>query len=117
MGHKITHIELSANDHRAAARFYEAVFGWQTREFPGMEYTIFSASEDGPSGGFNPIQEDQPAGTTIIYIETDDIDASLAAVEAHGGRQLMPPAEVPGVGTIAQFTDPTGNRMALLKPA
>lgn len=117
MGHKITHIELSANDHQAAARFYEAVFGWQTQEFPGMNYTTFSASEGGPSGGLNPIQEGNPAGTTVVYIETDDVEASLAAVEAHGGQRLMPPTEVPGVGTIAQFTDPTGNRMALLKHA
>jgi predicted enzyme related to lactoylglutathione lyase len=44
------------------------------------------------------------------------VDATLAKIEANGGKTLMPGMDIPTVGRIAQFTDPTGNRMALLKP-
>jgi len=49
----------------------------------------------------------------LLYIGTDDIDASLAKVEAHGGKTVLPKTEIPGIGWFAIFTDQTGNRLAL----
>jgi len=117
MSHPIIHIEISAADRQEAVKFYTEIFGWQTQDFPQMNYTTFSFGQEGMGGGFNPVQEGNPPGTVVPYIQTDDIDAVLAKVEAKGGKTLMPKMEIPGVGFIAQFSDPTGNRMALLTPA
>jgi len=116
MTHPIVHIELSAADRQAAARFYADIFGWQTQDFPEMNYTTFSTGEGSVGGGLNPVQEGNPAGTVVPYIQTDDIDATLAKIEARGGQTVVPKMEIPGVGFIAHFSDPTGNRMALLTP-
>ena len=74
-------------------------------------------AEGGPGGGFVNTGEsmgmDYKAGELLVYISTDDIDASLAQVEAHGGKTLLPKTEIPQVGWFAFFADPTGNRVAL----
>jgi len=49
----------------------------------------------------------------LVYLATDDIDATLATVEAHGGKTVLPKTEIPHVGWWAVFTDPTGNHLAL----
>ncbi len=117
MGHPIVHIELSAKDVAAAKAFYNQVFGWEMQDFPEMNYVTFSSGEGAPGGGFNQVSEQVPAGSTVLYINTEDIGASMAAIEAHGGKRTAPDIDIPGVGVIAWFTDPSGNLMSLLKPA
>ena len=116
MSHPIVHIELSASSHKEAAKFYAEVFGWAMTDFPEMDYTTFSSGENAPGGGFNNVQEGNPAGTTVIYIHTDSIEESAAKIEAGGGQLLGPAMDIPTVGTMQHFTDPTGNHMSLLKP-
>jgi len=111
--HPIVHIEFSADDREAAAQFYADVLGWKTTQMPEMNYATFAA-EGGPGGGFNPVTEQNPAGTVLIYVATDDIEASLAKVEAAGGKTVMPKTEIPEVGWFGLFTDPTGNLVGLL---
>ena len=53
----------------------------------------------------------------LVYVGTDDIEASLAKAESLGGSTIVPKTEIPGQGWFAVFTDPTGNRMALYTPA
>lgn len=114
--HPIVHVELSANDHKEAAKFYSDVFEWEIKEFPEMNYSTFAA-EGGSGGGFNPVSEDNPAGQVLVYINTPDLKASLEKIKKHGGTVLLESYEIPTVGTMATFKDPTGNLMALLQPA
>ena len=117
MSHPIIHIEISAQDRQEAANFYKAIFGWETQDFPDMDYTTFKSGEGGIGGGFMTVRDDSPAGTVVAYIQTDDINATLSQIEAHGGKVLVPPMDIPGVGRFAHFSDPTGNLMAVLQPA
>ncbi len=110
--HPIVHVELSASTGAAASKFYHDVFGWKIEHAPQFDYYMFSA-EGGPGGGFNPVGEHTKAGDVLVYIGTDDIEASLAQIEKAGGKTLVPKTEISGVGWFAQFSDPTGNRMAL----
>lgn len=115
--HPIIHIELSAVDRHKAGEFYENVFGWKVQDIPEMSYATFSTGDEGEvGGGFAPIDENTPAGTVTIYISTPDIIASMAAVEVHGGKILIPKTEIPTVGWFALFSDPTGNKLAILQP-
>lgn len=111
-GHPIVHIELSSKDRAKDSKFYSDVFGWTMQEYPEMDYTTFEAT-GGPGGGFNPVRADNPAGTVLVYIDSDDIDADLEKIRKHGGKVLMGKTEIPNTGWFSLFEDPTGNKMAL----
>lgn len=115
MSSPIVHVEISAEDRSQLAQFYREIFSWELQDFPGMDYTTFTSGEGGVGGGFNPVGEGNEAGTVVVYIAVDDVQATLDEIEQRGGKTLMEPTDVPDVGTIAQFIDPTGNRMAIIK--
>ena len=112
--HKIIHIELSAKDRKALSKFYADVFGWELQHLDDMNYTTFKAG-DGVAGGFNPVTEQNPAGTVLIYIETDDVTASLKEVQKAGGTIISPEMEIPNTGKFGVFRDPQGNLIGLFK--
>ena len=115
-GHPIVHVEIPTVNAGAAGKFYSDVFGWQTQSHPEYNYTTFQA-EGGPAGGFVQLNPESPIeyklDSLLVYLATDDIDATLAVIEAHGGKTVYPKTEIPQVGWFAIFTDPSGNRLAL----
>ncbi len=110
--HKIVHIELSAKDRKALSKFYADVFGWEVEHIDDLDYTTFKAG-DGVAGGFNPVREENPPGTVLVYIETDDVTASLSAVKKAGGTIISPEMEIPKTGKFGVFRDPQGNLVGL----
>jgi len=112
--HKIVHIELAAKDRKALSKFYTDVFGWEVEHIDDMDYTTFKAG-DGVAGGFNPVNAQNPAGTVTIYIETDDVTASLNAVKKAGGTIITPEMEIPKTGKFGMFRDPQGNMIGVFK--
>lgn len=46
------------------------------------------------------------AAVWLGYIGVDDVDASVAAIEAAGGSTQMPATTMPGVGRMAMVADP-----------
>jgi predicted enzyme related to lactoylglutathione lyase len=114
-GHPIVHVEIPARDLKDGSQFYADVFGWQIDN--SMEgYPMFKA-EGGPAGGFVHLSDpSHMAGRVLVYLGTDDIEASLAAIEAHGGKTITPKSEIPHVGWWAVFSDPSGNAIALFTP-
>ncbi len=110
--HPFVHIEISAKNLDAASKFYTDLFGWKVDFLPEMNYTTFEPGE-GVGGGFNPVTAENPAGTVIVYIGTDDIEATLAKIAQLGGKTLVPKTEIPGMGWFAIFADPTGNKIGL----
>lgn len=117
--HPIVHVEISALDREAAGQFYADLFGWHVQQMPEMNYAMFSAEEgdEGPGGGFSPVSDDNPAGTVMFYIGTDDVDASLAKAEKLGGKALVPRTEIPGMGWFGVFSDPSGNKIGVFQSA
>lgn len=111
-GHAIVHVEIPANNQEEAGKFYESLFGWKIQPAPEMNYTMFAA-EGGPGGGFPQVGEMAQAGQVLVYVSTDDIDATLAKVESLGGKTVLPKHEIPTVGWFGIFTDLTGNKIAL----
>ena len=63
------------------------------------------------------LSDEYPAGLVVNYISCPDINESMAAIEEAGGKVIMPAVEVPGVGQVSMFTDPSGNTLGLLQPA
>jgi predicted enzyme related to lactoylglutathione lyase len=110
--HPIVHVEIPANDRQAAGAFYRTLFDWQVQDMPEMDYATFSA-EGGPGGGFTTVGQMSEAGKVLVYVLTEDIDATLAKAESLGGTTLVPKTEIPGMGWFGVFSDPTGNQIGV----
>jgi predicted enzyme related to lactoylglutathione lyase len=120
--HSIVHVELPASDPKEAAQFYSNLFGWGTEASPSPtgEYWQFTPDAQ-PGGGFNPVGDSGmwpvKPGDVLLYISTDDIDATLAKAESLGGKAVTPKTEIPGMGWWGMFSDPTGNKIGLFMSA
>lgn len=112
--HSIVHIELSAKDLEKSAKFYSDLFGWGTEQRPAENYATWSPDE-GVGGGFNPVNETNPAGTVLVYVGTDDILRDLEKIASLGGKVIIPRTELPNTGWMAVFEDPSGNRLGLFE--
>ena len=113
--HPIVHVEIPASDLKAATQFYSDVFGWEFDH--SMDYYPMFKAEGGPGGGFVQHGDvSHTVGVPLLFLGTDDIEAKLAEIEAHGGKTLMPKTSIgenAEHGWWAVFTDPVGNRFAL----
>ena len=120
MAHPIVHVEIPATDPQALGDFYKNTFGWNLTLDTTFDYLQFDG-DGGPSGAFSrntdPMENGQWAGagpnSPLLYLGTDDIDGDLAKVEAAGGQVLVPKMEIPGIGWMAIFRDPSGNHIGL----
>ncbi len=125
MNGSVVHFEVPFDDGDRARSFYRDVFGWQIQAMPGMDYTIVStgpAGDDGMPGepgyiGGGMFQRAAPIATPVVVMAVDDIDATLAEVEAHGGAIVRPREPVGDMGFAAYFTDSEGNLMGLWQTA
>lgn len=113
--HHVVHVEFSAKDLEAMGNFYRDLFGWEIVQIPEMNYATFETG-DNTGGGFNPVSDTNPAGTVLVYIGTDDIDASLAKAESLGGKVVLQKTEIPETGWFGFFSDITGNVVGLYTP-
>jgi predicted enzyme related to lactoylglutathione lyase len=114
--HPIVHFEIPATDTKATGKFYGDVFGWKIETSPEFDYVMFQ-SEGGPGGGFvgisAPAHVEYKLDRLLVYLGTEDIEATLATIEAHGGKTVLAKTEIPGIGWWAVFTDPNGNHLGL----
>lgn len=103
--------ELATPDPDASKAFYDDVVGWTVEAAPSgpIDYRMIAAA-DGLVGGVARLTPDMEAGGArpawIGYVGVDDVDASVAGLEAAGGRTRMPATDLPGVGRLAMVADP-----------
>jgi len=114
--HAISYVELGVTDLAATRAFYEAAFGWKFNDYGGAYAGIKSPDGDGEVGGFNPASAPGTAGSPLILLFSEDLDATAAAVTAAGGAVVAGPYEFPG-GRRFEFTDPSGNRLGVYADA
>ena len=113
--HTLDYIELAAPDVAAAKGFYAAAFGWTFNDY-GPDYAgIRSADGSDEVGGLTAGAAPSAEGV-LVLVYTEDVDASLRAVEAAGGTVTDAIFEYPG-GRRFHFTDPAGNRLGAYQPA
>lgn len=107
-------IAHSGPDLAKAKAFYADVLGWNIVEMPMQDGSSHSAImlDDGPIGGFSPMPED--GGAWTVFITVEDVDSATKTAQAKGAQVIMPPTDMPGVGRMAQLTDPQGARFAMI---
>ena len=107
---RLNYVELPVGDIAAVRGFYEAAFGWTMTAFgPTYAATLTGDTDVGLQG-----DAAEATAAPLPVIEVDDLDATLAAVEAAGGTILRPIFAFPG-GRRFQFRDPSGNELAAVK--
>lgn len=114
MANPVVHFEIGCRDKEATAAFYEAVFGW-----PPSPYGPYGMSLDTGGGlpGHITALGHEPHTYVMVYIEVDDIAATLAAITAAGGQALVGPLPIPDGRSFAWFKDPQGNMLGLFSAA
>ncbi|WP_433012758.1 VOC family protein [Kribbella sp. CA-294648] len=105
-------IDITAHDATASRAFYTQLFGWRLQVIEALNYALIDPDDNTLPGGIGQQDETHPAGV-VTYFSVPDVDASLAHAEQLGGKTAVPPWEVPGLGRMAVFLDPDGNRIGL----
>ena len=114
--HAIDYVELTVLDLAEAQRFYADAFGWAFTAY-GETYAGIRGQSGDPAaevGGLAVGTEVRPGGP-LVLLWSADLDRTLAAVEAAGGRVLQGPYDFPG-GRRFHFADPSGNELGVWSP-
>jgi len=122
---RVVHFEVPFDDADRAGDFYKEVFDWQIQPMPEMNYTIVSTGPTGDQGmpsepgfiGGGMMQRQAPVNSPVITIAVDDIDATVNAIEKHGGAAVGEKMAVGDMGFAAYFSDSEGNLMGLWQNA
>ena len=105
-------LDLWTPDRPAAMDFYASVFGWDYVVAPEEQHFYTMAKVRGLDAAGLVTPPGNPDAPTVwfVYLATDDIDATAAAIKEHGGQVFAGPIEVPGSDAIrfVLAVDPSG---------
>ena len=114
--------ELLTNNPDAAKAFYDPVAGWtiDAAATGDIDYRMIDAGDGAVGGTMTLTREMKDHGAKprwLGYIGVDDVDTTVAAIEARGGHVVMPAFDMDGVGRIALAADPQGNPFYVMRGA
>src|SRR5689334_5896848 len=101
MPNPVVHFEIGCRDNAATQTFYSQLFGWSMNPM-GPATMIDTGSIPGvPSiqGHFSSLGH-EPHNYVTVYVQVDDIEASIAKAVGLGGKCLVKPVKIP-MGTFA----------------
>jgi predicted enzyme related to lactoylglutathione lyase len=103
--------ETVTTDVARATAFYQALFGWSAESTPMGDFTYWTFKQGADFvGGLFPMPPEMqgvaPHWTT--YFTVTDVDETVKAAEALGGKLCMPVKDIPGVGRFCGISSPQG---------
>lgn len=118
----IVHFEIPINSPEEAKKFYSDTFGWNIQQWGDKDYWMASTTEVDEqtrmpkkpgmiNGGM--MKREGDFQHPILTISVDDIEATLAKIEAAGGKTIKGKDAVGDMGWTAYFEDTQGNMMGL----
>ena len=107
----IVHFELPSADVERAKGFWSGVFGWTLRRH-GRAVRV--SDDPGRGARRRDLPSDEAGSGPVVYMATDDIDATLAKVGEAGGTagEKQP---IPEIGWFARCKDTEGNSFSLFQ--
>ena len=116
--HPIGWFEIYVSDFDKAKDFYSELFGWQFNKSTTLAnpyYWIIYTGEGSVSGGLMKKSDPKHTGQAVVlYVETEDIDATIKSAEKLGGKIIQGKTLInEKAGYFALFTDLDGNTMGL----
>jgi predicted enzyme related to lactoylglutathione lyase len=119
MGNAVVHFEVMAQDRKKAGAFFSELFGWTLDTDNPAGYGVIAHSDNHSKGGigigggiFGDMEPGQDGVT--FYVEVDDVEATLAQVEALGGKRLYGPDQNGGP-VFGHLLDPEGHWVGLFQ--
>lgn len=120
MGNPFVHAELNSTDVAKAKGFYGQLFDWKLEDMqmPEMTYTIIKVGEGsyGVGGGIMKQMIPGAPSTWVPYVGVDDLKAATAKAKSLGAEIMVENMEVPSMGWLSIFKDPTGAITGLWQP-
>jgi predicted enzyme related to lactoylglutathione lyase len=111
----VAHFAINADDVRASQAFYTNCFGWNYQPYgPPEFFQIVTANGERP-GPLGALQHRRNFDGDIrvtgfeCTVAVADVDAVASAARASGGRILMAPTTLMGIGHLIWLADPAGN--------
>ena len=116
MPNPVVHFEIVGADNAKTQQFYTELFDWTIDDDNPMNYGMVNTGSDrGISGGILGVEEEDDRPGVRIYIEVDDLQATLDRAEQLDGKTILPPTVIPDMVTFALFADPDGTLIGLVK--
>jgi len=114
---KVVHFEIPAENMARAKKFYSSVFGWETEDVPGMEYSMVHTVETGEDrmpkekGAINGgmMKRMDAVKAPVVTINVSDIDKAVQKVVKAGGKIVVEKQMVMDMGWNAYVKDTEGN--------
>ncbi|UYG17454.1 VOC family protein [Brachybacterium huguangmaarense] len=121
-----TWMDLSCHDLESAQSFYGDLFGWTFEDAGPETHHYQRASVDGrPVAGLmlamdadgTPLPADEAPSAWTVYLATDDVERTSAAIADAGGSLVFGPVDVPDVGRMAFVADAVGTPFGIWQAA
>jgi uncharacterized protein len=109
--------ELLTTDVAAARKFYGGLLGWKIRDMEGspMSYGVISTGDQDIGGMMAiPAQAKGMPPAWGTYVTVKNVDEVVSKVAGLGGKVLVKPDDIPGVGRFAVIQDPQGASISLI---
>ena len=116
MGNPVVQWQIVTKEPEKAAKFYAGLFGWKVDASNALGYRVVDTqSGRGINGGVWP---SPPEGHNLVqlFVEVEDIDASIAKATALGASVIVPKSELPDGDALAIVLDPAGLSFGLYRP-
>lgn len=110
---KFSWCELLTTDTESSKAFYGKLFNWELEPAPnappGVDYTIAKCNGQ-PIAGMMALPDDAQGVPPHwgSYITVADVNASVKFAVELGGTVLVPPQDIPLVGSFSVIQDPQG---------
>jgi predicted enzyme related to lactoylglutathione lyase len=122
MSNDVDFFAINADDVPRARQFYATVFGWDFEPWGPPGFYLIATDKNAGGGHSGALQErrelvpGQKMNGFECTITVDNIDQTIRAIEANGGRLATPKFHIPTVGIVAYFLDTEGNVAGLRQP-
>ncbi|MGI5125728.1 VOC family protein [Pseudonocardia sp. CA-107938] len=114
---ELRHFAINATDLDAARRFYGAVFDLHCTPWGPPGFFHLDSGPDGVQGALQQGRDlgDGPSRGFECTFAVDDVRAAMRSAVVAGGRVLMQPTAIEGVGTLVWLADPDGNAVGAMQ--
>jgi hypothetical protein len=110
----LSYFAINADEVQRGKAFYEEVFGWTFTPWgPPDYYQVRTAGVLGALQERRDLIEGVRTNAFEPTFRVEDIRVALAAVAANGGKLLVQPYFIEGVGDIGYFQDTEGNSVGV----
>src|SRR4030095_1327053 len=114
MGRPVMHFEIASLNIERASAFYRELFDWEIGEEELDGYRLVRTAEGSIGGGLLRSPEGVFPYVTI-YVGVDGLHVTLRRGAGRGGKVIVEPMPVAGVGKFALFEDPDGAMIGIFE--